>query len=207
VSITKQITRKERGSDLEKVTRDFKALLARLEPGDTKHPLSLEVTRIDGQLRVKETPNFGAYRLSAGRVAAAPGGKAAFDPYAAGLEAIAKLREAEGGAWSGQELASKFNLTSATLHKRRKECRIVFWRNPQHQFYYPKWQFSAAGAVLPGVQEVLQTLRSSDEWRIMRYFLVPRRQLSGRAPLDLLRAGEVEGVLAHAKAHAEENSW
>jgi hypothetical protein len=57
------------------------------------------------------------------------------------------------------------------------------------------------------VQEVLQTFRSADEWRVMRYFLAPRHQLDGRAPLDLLRAGEVEKVVAHAKANAEENSW
>lgn len=58
-----------------------------------------------------------------------------------------------------------------------------------------------------GIQEVLQTFNSADEWRVMRYFLGPRKQLEGRSPLDLLRAGEVQTVVNHARAHAAENTW
>jgi hypothetical protein len=83
----------------------------------------------------------------------------------------------------------------------------VFWRNAKHDFHYPKWQFTESGALLHGVPEVLQTFRSQDEWRVMRYFLGPRGQLADRTPLDLLRAGEVEKVVAHAKLHGEENTW
>jgi hypothetical protein len=32
-------------------------------------------------------------------------------------------------------------------------------------------------------------------------------QLAGLRPLDLLRNGGTEKVLAHAKIHAEENTW
>lgn len=117
------------------------------------------------------------------------------------------LQAADGGAWTGQELQERFNLTPAVLHRRRKEHRILFWRDAQHEFHYPQWQFTPTGALLPGVQEVLQTFRSDDEWRLMSYFLGRRQQLAGRRPLDLLRAGEKEKVLAHAKLHAEENTW
>ena len=130
-----------------------------------------------------------------------------FDPYAAGERLVKGLQAAEGGAWTGQELQGRFNLTPAVLHRRRKEHRILFWRDAQHEFHYPQWQFTPTGALLPGVQEVLQTFRSNDEWRLMSYFLGQRRQLAGRRPLDLLRAGEKEKVLAHAKIHAEENTW
>jgi hypothetical protein len=207
VTTTKHLSKKSRDSALEKVTREFRSLLVHLQAGDTPDPLRFEVTRTDGELRVKEATGFSTYRLSHEKAATVAIAEAGFDPYAAGLEAMTKLQGAEGGSWSGQELLSKFNLTSATLHKRRKEHRVVFWRDAQHQFHYPKWQFTVTGALLPGVQEVLQTFRSFDEWRIMRYFLAQRSQLGDRTPLDLLRAGEVEGVLAHAQAHAEENSW
>jgi hypothetical protein len=130
-----------------------------------------------------------------------------FDPREMGLQMVEKMKEAEGGAWSGAELRQQFVLSPQTLHRRRKEHRIIFWRDAQHGFHYPKWQFTPTGALIKGIDKVLDTFKSSDEWRIMRYFLVPRHQLEERSPLDLLRGGEVEKVVAHAKAHGEENSW
>lgn len=137
--------------------------------------------------------------------AVSPGAR--FDPEERGRELAVQMQQAEGGAWTGAELEKLFGLTPATLHRRRKEHRIVFWRDPLHEFHYPKWQFTPAGALLCGIQEVLAAFASPDEWRIMRYFLGPRHLFGGRRALDLLRAGEVGKVLAHAKAHAEENTW
>jgi hypothetical protein len=130
-----------------------------------------------------------------------------FDPYEAGRHAAAQMQQAEGGAWSGSELNHLFGLSPATLHKRRAEHRIIYWRDAKNQFHYPKWQFNEAGAPLQGVQEILQVFRSSDEWRVMRYFLSPREQLDSGTPLDLLRKGFAERVRVHAQLHAEENTW
>lgn len=135
------------------------------------------------------------------------GKKPAFDPMEAGRRAVESMMKAEGGAWTPAELAKLFGLSSATLHKRRISHGIVYWRDARNQFFYPKWQFNEAGALLPGVPDVLQIFRSADEWRIMRYFLGPRSQLGERTPLDLLRAGEIGTVLAHAKLHVEKNTW
>lgn len=130
-----------------------------------------------------------------------------FDPRAKGLELVEKAKAAEGGYWSGEKLREIFKLTPSTLHRKRKEHRIVFWRDARHAFFYPKWQFTDGGSLLPGIEEVLGAFKSSDEWRIMRYFLTPRHQLGEKRPLDLLRAGEVEKVVPHAHAHAAEGSW
>jgi len=131
----------------------------------------------------------------------------AFDPHEAGRRLVEELQAAEGGAWTGQELQARFNLTSAVLHRRRKEHRIVYWRDARHEFHYPVWQFTPTGALLPGIQEVLALFKSLDEWRVMRYFLGRRAQLSGQRPIDLLRQDAVEKVLEHAKIHAQENTW
>ena len=130
-----------------------------------------------------------------------------FDPWAVGQRAVGEMKNAEDGAWTGQELRAHFGLTPATLHKRRVEHRIVYWRDAKHDFHYPKWQFTPTGAILPGVQEVLQIFRSEDEWGVMSYFLGKRQQLGDRRPLDLLRQGEKATVLAHAKLNADENTW
>jgi hypothetical protein len=130
-----------------------------------------------------------------------------FDVDDAGRKLVLEMKQAEGGAWTGAELESHFGLSPATLHKRRSEFRIVWWKDAKSQFHYPQWQFDPGGALLGGVQEVLQTFRSADQWRVMRYFLTPWHQLGDRRPLDWLREGQVEKVVAHAKAHGEENSW
>lgn len=131
----------------------------------------------------------------------------AFDRHEAGQRLVEELRAAEGGAWTGRELQARFGLTAAVLHRRRKEHRIIYWRDARHEFHYPQWQFNAAGALLPGTQEILAQFKSQDEWRVMSYFLGKRAQLDGLRPLDLLRQGDVVKALGHAKIHAEENTW
>jgi hypothetical protein len=74
-------------------------------------------------------------------------------------------------------------------------------------YFYPHWQFRRNGALLSGVAEVLQIFCSKDQWRLMRYFLAPRNQLNDRRPLDVLRAGQIAKLLAHARRHADENTW
>lgn len=130
-----------------------------------------------------------------------------FDPHEAGQQLVKEMQAAEGGSWTGSELKERFGLDPATLHTRRKGHRIVFWRDPKHDFHYPKWQFNPAGALLPGIQDVLQIFKSQDEWRVMRYFLAKRDQLDGRRPLDLLRDGDSNRVIQHANQHVEENTW
>lgn len=134
-------------------------------------------------------------------------GAEVFDPFEAGRKAVVELQKAEGGAWTLADLQKLYGLDSANLHKRRAEYRIVWWKDPRSQFHYPKWQFNQAGVLLPGIKSILQSFKSSDEWRVMRYFLAPRHELDMRRPLDLLRGGEMDTVIAHAKAHGEENSW
>ena len=182
------------------IARQIKAQLSTIQTGQGRRAFDFTVI-FDGQQIRLDPARIARPRAKAAKV------KTQFDPKEAGRKVVAQLQEAEGGAWSGQELAETFRLTPATLHKRRTEYRIVSWRDAKHRFHYPKWQFTPTGALLAGVQDVLQTFRSSDEWRVMSYFLAPRHQLGNRTPLDLLRAGEMDKVIAHARAHGEENSW
>lgn len=186
--------------DIEKLTaelgKNLKGQILKIAPKKGRHTFGFKVIVDNGSISVETA------KIAAGSI-----NKQEFDPFEAGRKAVEQMQAAEGGAWTGAELESHFGLTPANLHKRRTEHRIVWWRDAKNQFHYPKWQFNHAGAPLNGMQEVLQTFRSSDEWRVMRYFLGPRNQLADRTPLDLLRAGEVEKVIAHAKVHAEENTW
>ncbi|MDB6174151.1 MAG: hypothetical protein JWL59_3462 [Chthoniobacteraceae bacterium] len=183
-----------------RIGEQLKAQLSGPAVGEGRRVFGFNVIVDRGRVRLDS-------RLHEKKAAISKKEEAEFDPSEAGRKLVLRMQEAEGGAWTGQELMEKFNLTPAALHKRRKEYRIVSWRDAKHQFHYPQWQFTPAGALLTGIQNVLQAFRSLDEWRIMRYFLAPRHDLDGGTALELLRAGEVDSVVVHAKAHAEENSW
>jgi hypothetical protein len=130
-----------------------------------------------------------------------------FDPYLAGREAVRQLQTMEGGAWRTSELHSLFSISSAVLHRRRTEFRIIFWRDAKGDFFYPKWQFTPTGAVLMGIEEILQIFRSTDEWGVVSYFLSPRKSLRNKRPLDLLREGRAAEAIEKARLHAEEGTW
>lgn len=131
----------------------------------------------------------------------------AFNPIQEGLKALDRIREAEGGSMTGAELLRHHHLTSATLHRRRKEHRIVFWQDARHDFHYPVWQFTATGSLVPGIQDVLRIFKSEDATRVMRYFLGRRGQLGNKTPLECLKAGCKSNVIEHACRHYAENTW
>lgn len=175
--------------EFERIEEDFTRIRAKKLTADTRKILDQLASRIQGLqslLRVRFVIR---------------------DPREAGAAIVDALKNADGGSYAASELPKQWELSNAVLHRRRGEFRIIFWRDAKHAFHYPKWQFNEAGALLPGIQEVLQLFKSQDEWRVMRYFLGARQQLDGQRPLDLLRAGNIEAVMAHAQIHAAENTW
>jgi hypothetical protein len=170
----------------------------------TASELSRAIAALFGEQRLKRNQHFQIDVTADGpklRI------RRVFDPREAGITTAERLQSAEGGAWTAKELEKKFQLSPATLHRRRKEHRIIYWRDATHDFHYPKWQFTPTGALLAGIQEILESFKSDDEWRVMRYFLMPRKNLRNETPLTLLLAGRKDHVIGHAKAHAEENTW
>jgi hypothetical protein len=166
--------------------------------------LSRAIAALFGEERLKPNQHF---QVEVTKDGAKLRIRRAFDPQQAGIEVAQRLQAAEGGAWTANELEKIFKLSPATLHRRRKEHRIIYWRDAKHDFHYPKWQFTQSGALRSGIQDILETLNSDDEWRMMRYFLTSRKNLRNETPLALLRAGRKDDVIAHAKGHAEENTW
>ena len=82
---------------------------------------------------------------------------------------------------------------------------LIGWTEGQ-KIMLARWQFCGK-RVLPGIEEVLRILDSRDRWRVILYFFARRESLRKKRPLDLLRRGETQIVLDHAKSHAEDNTW
>ena len=56
---------------------------------------------------------------------------------------------------------------------------------------------------LPGLEAVLERLADHDPWMQGRFFLMANQRLGDRRPLDELRQGNVEAVIAAAAVYGE----
>jgi len=123
-----------------------------------------------------------------------------------GLEVQNRLKEAEGGSLSADDVRPLVNLKSKQgVLDRHHQGSLLGWREKQNAVRFPVWQFTATG-VLPGIVDALQALSrnpSLDDWAKVLFFLSPRESLDGRRPLDLLKAGQSDQVISLARAYAE----
>jgi hypothetical protein len=123
-----------------------------------------------------------------------------------GIEAQSRLKEAEGGSLSADEVRALINLKSKPgVLERYHHGSLLGWREKQNAVRFPVWQFTPTG-MLPGLVDSLQALSRNpnlDDWAKVLFFLSPRESLDGRRPLDLLKAGQRDQVISLAQADAE----
>jgi hypothetical protein len=117
-----------------------------------------------------------------------------------GVLAMRELLSAGGGAYSASEVAELLAISRQAVDKRRKSGQLLAVELPKRGLLYPAWQFSDTGGTLPGFVDVLRVLGSHDPWAQARFFASGNHRLKGKRPIDLLRAGAVDPVLAAAGA-------
>ena len=116
-----------------------------------------------------------------------------------------QLKRWRGGGITVAEVARLLRISPASVRKRWGAGLLIGWTDGQ-KIMLARWQFRGK-RVLPGIEEVLRILDSRDRWRVILYFFARRESLRKKRPLDLLRRGETQIVLDHAKSHAEDNTW
>ena len=119
-----------------------------------------------------------------------------------GVLAQRELVDAEGGALTGNELATLLHVTRQAVDKRRKAGRLLALELPKRGYLYPAWQFTDDG-VLQGLAEVLAALPDDSPWAKARFFVAGNDRLGGRRPVDVLREGDVMAVLRSAEMSGE----
>lgn len=129
-------------------------------------------------------------------------GLQAMDPLAAarlrGLAVKRSLLELEGGAVSGQKMASLLGISRQAVDKRRKRGTLIGLDLGRRGYAYPVWQVE-----LSGLEEVLAVLGELSPWAQAGFFLAPNTWLNDQAPLVALRAGEKDAVLRAASLYGE----
>jgi hypothetical protein len=121
------------------------------------------------------------------------------------LGADDELRNAEGGGLSDAEFARRLGISSReTVRKYRLNNTIFGYLKGLRTYRYPAWQIHH-GQPLPGLDRVIGILlhKRLQPLSMIGYFLTPSSDLDENRPLDLLRKGQVEAVVADAKRYGD----
>lgn len=100
------------------------------------------------------------------------------------------------------EVADLLGVGRQTPHDRRSTGSMLAIKD-RGQWRYPAWQFDPDGAdgVIDGLPEVLRALTGArTEIARARWFTTPKPLLAGRTPVQALRDGDVDEVIAEARA-------
>ncbi len=118
-----------------------------------------------------------------------------------GLEARQQVLEAEGGTLSAEQLARRLHLTRQAVDLRRRNHRLIGLPIGRHGYRYPVWQLGPDG-VWPWVPQVIEALAPHDPWQQVFFLLSLHPDLGGQTPLNALRAGRADEVVALARTYA-----
>ena len=124
-----------------------------------------------------------------------------------GEEARAFLLKAEGPPLTASDVSRLLGIPADDVEQWRRNGTIIGLPAGHDGYVYPRWQFDPVKrAVLPGLTDVLGTLRVEDPWMRTAFFLRSNHRLNGARPLDALRAGDVESARRAAVAYGEQGA-
>lgn len=123
-------------------------------------------------------------------------------PYLKGLRAQQELLKKADGLMTSEEVADMLNLTRQAVDKRRQTGKLIAIPQGQRGFGYPVCQFNARGP-LPGLDQMLLALGTTDGWGQLTFLLSPNSVLNNKPPLDFLREGQVAAVTKAANLFGE----
>ncbi|MBC8122778.1 MAG: hypothetical protein H7Y22_13175 [Gemmatimonadaceae bacterium] len=129
------------------------------------------------------------------------------DPLAAArLRGVALKRDllmAEGGTLTSGQVAAHLHLTRQAVDKRRRKGQLLAFSLGRRGYAYPAWQFHE-GRVLAGLGQVLAALAEYSPWTQAMFLTTGDIRLEDETPLEYLRDGHIDAVVAAAAAYGEQ---
>jgi hypothetical protein len=122
-----------------------------------------------------------------------------------GIEAKRRVLTEDGGMLSAEKAGEILTMSRQAVEKRRKAGRLIGVSLGRRGFGYPAWQFTERGT-LPHLDDVLNVLKEHDAWTKLVFLTTQNAALNGMRPIDALRSGDVEEVLASARTYGEEGA-
>ena len=122
-----------------------------------------------------------------------------------GIEAKRRILSEDGGILSAEKVGEVLTISRQAVEKRRKAGRLIGVSLGRRGFGYPAWQLSERGT-LAGLEAVLDVLKPHDAWTKLVFLTSENAATDGKKPLDMLRSGEAEKVLAAARTYGEQGA-
>jgi hypothetical protein len=105
-----------------------------------------------------------------------------------------------GGAFDLQQVRTLMHgISRQAIDRKVREGRLLALQGPGHRRAYPTCQFNADGGVVAGLKSVLDALPTRNPWAVLNFLVNPQDGLDGAKPIDRLRAGHVDDVVAAAR--------
>ncbi|UTI63321.1 hypothetical protein NBH00_18425 [Paraconexibacter antarcticus] len=117
------------------------------------------------------------------------------------LKEFALRRRVIEACLSAADVAAMFGASRQTPHDRFRAGTLLAIKD-RGQLRFPLWQFDpqAADGVVEGLDRVLAALPITQPLGRVLWFMTPKPQLQGRAPIQVLQDGDVDRVVAEAQA-------
>jgi hypothetical protein len=109
--------------------------------------------------------------------------------------------KAAGGAFDIDQVRNLLHgVSRQAVDKRVNERTLLAVPGPRGHRRFPTLQFDADGSPVAGLKEVQKALDFSSPWAVLNFLVNENDQLGGRLPIEVLRQGAVEQVVAAARS-------
>ena len=122
-----------------------------------------------------------------------------------GLERRQEILQKAGGVLTSEEVAELLGVSRQAVDKRRAANQLLALTQGRRGYNYPGFQFED-GKALVGLDRVLANLEDLDPWMKLIFFTSPHERLYGRTPVEALRKGRLDEVVAVASGYGEQGA-
>ena len=120
--------------------------------------------------------------------------------------AQADLSDAGGAYDLDQVRTVSGGVSRQAILKRVKEGSLLAVPGPGNRRSYPTLQFNRDGAVVDGLKAVQHALPTRNPWAVLNFLVNSQESLGGAKPIDRLRAGALDEVLAAARTLGDQGA-
>jgi hypothetical protein len=104
-----------------------------------------------------------------------------------------------------EDLIARFGMSAQQLNSWRRNGQIICFGLSRRKRRYPVEQFTPDGCVLPGIRRLRDIISSQGE--TMLFLRSEYSSLNGKRPLDLLKQGLTDEVVAAAIRQYDVENW
>lgn len=107
---------------------------------------------------------------------------------------------AAGGAFSMDEVCALLgDISRQAVHKKVQAGALLAVRGPHGRTVFPTFQFTSSGPIA-GLSRLSEAFESTNPWMLLNFLVHPDDRLGDRRPIDVLKEGDVDAVVAAARS-------